>query len=100
MSVSDHCRDEVSGIELEDLSGDMRFFAEAAGMDAVVVLLKCFSGGTVYVPRIKSLTREKRDRAILKLFNGVNHRELATNFGLSIRQVRNIVQTTSQGRKA
>ena len=90
MSVSDHCRDELSGIKLDDLQGDVREFAEYAGLDPALKLLELFSGGRIYLPKVESVARERRNKLILGQFNGNNYGELSKTFRLSRKQIRNI----------
>jgi Mor family transcriptional regulator len=51
-------------------------------------LVEHFSCGNLYVG---SLNRIYRDRDIRSAFNGHNHKQLARDFGLSERQIYNIV---------
>jgi Mor family transcriptional regulator len=48
-------------------------------------------GLRITVPDLRQLGREFRNKRIIKEFNGVNHKELAQRFGLSVRWVRRIV---------
>ena len=90
-------KSDLTGIEIDDLTGDMKVFAESAGLDATLTLLRCFAGGTVYVPQAKNIIREKRDNSIRARFNGSNYAELSRVFNLSIRQIRNITAMRKEG---
>ena len=46
---------------------------------------------SVYFLKEESLLKEKRNRQILKMFNGGNYREIAKKFNLSENRVRSII---------
>ena len=90
-------KEDLSGIDIDDLHGDVKEFAAYAGLDSAIKLLELFSGGTIYLPRIESVTRERRNKLILGQFDGNNYTELSRAFGLSRRQIRNITATDRKG---
>lgn len=79
---------EIAEGEIDDFFS--REFAEYAGLDSALKLLELFSGGSIYLPRVESVARERRNKLIQGQFNGNNYGELARVFGLSRRQIRNI----------
>lgn len=57
-----------------------------------------FGGAELYVPkRAGSQSRAERDRLIRAQFNGGNYREIAQKFGLTVRQIRRIVDAKGRG---
>ena len=74
-----------------DIPEEYRDILEALGMDAFLELIRLCGGQTLYLPKLDSLEREGRDREIRARFNGGNYRALASQFRLSERQVRKII---------
>ncbi len=52
------------GIKVDDLPDNIRCFAGYAGLTAAVKLVELFGGETLYLPKLESVVRPKRDRAI------------------------------------
>lgn len=55
------------------------------------VLVEEVGGMRLTVPSLRDLERSERDRRIRKEFTGFNHQELALRFGLSVSQIRRVV---------
>ncbi len=64
---------------------------EPRGSLALHGLLEGFAGLRVYVPSTTELWRRWRNRRIREGFHGDNHEPLALEWGLTVRQVRNIL---------
>ena len=62
------------------------------GYDAICAFSQAFSGGTVYVPSLRTIFKECIEQEINNRYNGKNIRELAKDYGLSVRHVRNLIQ--------
>jgi len=80
--------DEISR---DDLPESWQTIADAIGLVTVLKLCKDFGGTSVYVPKLESIVAPAKRRVILKEFDGNNHKELATRFSLSQRNVYEIV---------
>lgn len=86
-------------IEIGDLSDEARQIAEAIGLDGLMALASAMGGGYVYVPHLKCLAMEARNRMICSAFNGRNLRELSIQYGLSRRRIRSIVAKVAAARR-
>lgn len=84
----------MANIRIEDIPEEYRDIAETLGMDSFLKLIRLCGGQTLYVPMMKTLEMEGRDREIRSLFNGGNYRSLAIQFRLSERQIRKIIKGT------
>lgn len=81
-------------IPLSDVPEEYRDIAELLGMEAFSRLTYLCGGQCLYIPKRESLERGARDREIRSRFNGGNHRSLALQYRLSVRQIRKIVNGT------
>lgn len=81
----------LRAIRPEDIPEEMQDVAEAIGMEAFLKLAHLCGGQCLYIPKSESLEREGRDREIRARFNGGNYRALASQFRLSERQIRKII---------
>jgi Mor family transcriptional regulator len=64
------------------------------GLSGLAILRAVYEelgGLRITIPTIRCLKKTERVRRIRNAFNGVNHQELAIRWGMSIRQVRRIV---------
>jgi len=66
-------------------------FGEASGMTVIKSFINCLGGLRINVPDMDDMQRKERDRKIRNLFTGTNYNELSLRFGLTARQVRNIL---------
>ena len=67
---------------------------EVLGLDGFLTLVDLCGGQSLYIPKGETLRRDGRDREIRARFNGGNYRALASQFRLSERQIRKIVNGT------
>lgn len=81
-------------IRYEDIPEEYQDIAETLGMDSFLDLIRLCGGQSLYLPKLDSLEREGRDREIRARFNGGNYRALASQFRLSERQIRKIINGT------
>ena len=88
------CMTPVRCIRMTDIPEEYRDIAEAIGMDAFVRLTLLCGGQTLYIPKRESLERCARDRDIRARFDGSNYRALASQYRLSERQIRKIINGT------
>lgn len=89
--MSTTCIPPARHIHTDDIPEEYRDIVDAIGMEAFVHLTLLCGGQTLYVPKRESLERGARDRDIRALFNGSNYRSLASQFRLSERQIRKII---------
>lgn len=55
-----------------------------------------FGGSMVYIPKGDASQRDQRDQAILREFDGRNHRDLAIRHNLSLKQVYAVIARTKK----
>ena len=78
-------------IRPEDIPAEYQDILDVLGMDYFLRLIHLCGGQSLYLPKLDSLEKEGRDREIRARFNGGNYRALASQFRLSERQVRKII---------
>lgn len=66
--------------------------AKQAGVDVAMRISRAWAGEIIYIPRALLLALSERDLKIWREFNGVNHRELARKYGVSMQWVYQIVK--------
>jgi hypothetical protein len=77
---------------IESLPGDLRHIAQVAGLEAAIRIARAFRGTYLYVP---DLMRQIRDEKIRHEYDrGRDFRSLALEYGLTQRQIRNILCET------
>jgi len=81
-------------IRPDDIPEEYRDIAETIGMEAFIQLTLLCGGQSLYIPKRESLERGARDRDIRARFDGGNYRALASQFRLSERQIRKIINGT------
>lgn len=83
-------------ITMNDLTGEQRELAEVIGLESYISLIKVYGGTTLYIAKYDKLQNIKRDRKIVKEFNGSNHKYLAIKYNLSDRAIRDILAENRQ----
>jgi Mor family transcriptional regulator len=66
-------------------------YGETSGLAILHAVYEELGGLRITIPTIRCLEKTERIRRIRNTFNGVNHQELAIRWGMSVRQVRRIV---------
>ena len=66
-------------------------FGEASGKAIIRTIIEELGGLRLSFPDMREILREERDQRVRARFRG-NYDELASSFGLSPRQVRNIIK--------
>jgi hypothetical protein len=66
--------------------------ARMIGITATAKLVEHYPGKLLLLPACKAFTKEKRDSKIKALALGHSTRELSKQFGLTVRQINNIVR--------
>ncbi len=79
----------------EDLEEDDRELAELIGVENFIKLVQNYGGGSIYLKKLETVTRKVRDREIKSKFTGFNYSELAREYRLSEKMVRNIIDEDS-----
>ncbi|MCF8719230.1 Mor transcription activator family protein [Nitrospina gracilis] len=82
----------MAEIELEDLPAPFDELAGEIGLENTLVVWEYFDGRQEYFRKIKKALLDARNRVIQKKFTGRNHDDLAQEFDLTTRQIREIVQ--------
>lgn len=78
----------------DDIPEELLDIVDEIGLDGFLKLVALCGGQDLYIPKRESLERGPRDRAIQTRFNGGNYKQLASEYRLSVRQVRKIVNGT------
>ena len=79
----------------EDLPPQWQELAASLGLVNLLQLCKLYGGTSLYIPKYENLIAPAKRRAVGKLFNGRNHKELARRFELSERSVDEIASELS-----
>lgn len=78
-------------ITLEDLPEKQREIAETVGLRNYIELTRRFGGDTPYIQKYSELIKAPRNSEIRRKFNGFNFEELAHEYDLSERYIRELV---------
>ncbi len=78
-------------IKLEQLPANQRELAELLGMRQYIELTRRFGGETIYVQKYSELLKTPRNAEIKRKFDGFNFIELAREYDLSERYIRELV---------
>ena len=81
----------LSAIRPSDIPAEYADLVEVLGLDGFLTLVDLCGGQSLYIPKGETLRRDGRNREIRARFNGGNYRALASQFRLSERQIRKIV---------
>jgi Mor family transcriptional regulator len=71
----------------ESLTGTQRRIADAIGLKKYIELVKLINGDTVYIPKYSELLKPCLDEKIRCAYDGHNIRELADEYGLTVRSI-------------
>ena len=83
-------------VNKEDVPEQYRDIVELLGLEKFLELCELLGGSLVYVPTLKSMLQEGRNREICKRFNGGNFGQLAREYRLSERRVRKIIEESRE----
>jgi len=90
-SINRHVRNREC-LKQEELTDDMKKVSDLIGFEAVMLLIKTYSGERIYLPKYQSVYRLARNREIIKNFDGRNIRQLSRKFQLTHTHIRNILK--------
>ena len=62
------------------------------GYEAICAFVEEFSGGSIYVPSLRTIFKHCIEKEILNRYNGMNIRSLAKEYKFSERYIRNLIQ--------
>ncbi len=83
--------DMLDKVTIADLDDDDKALAELVGLECFIKLVRAYGGGYLYLKKIDTIARNVRDEEIRQKFSGNNYYELAKEYNLSEKMVRNII---------
>lgn len=98
--AADWLAEIAAEIPLESLPEEYQIIAELFGTEGALRLSKHSGGMRIYIPKLDTLVRNRRDAFIRAEFNGFNHRDLARKYELSESWIREVVQRRPQDAQA
>jgi len=78
-------------IEAYDVIENLALMYDIVGEEKFLEIIRMYGGSNLYIPTYKSVIRSSRNREISKRYNGVNASQLAREYGITVNQIRNIV---------
>ena len=78
-------------IEAYDVIENLSLMYEIVGEEKFLEIIRMYGGNNLYIPTYKSVVRSSRNREIAKRYNGINASQLAREYGITVNQIRNIV---------
>lgn len=87
-------------IRLEDLFGNQRDIAEIIGIDNYIKLTKEYGGDNIYIQKYSEVCKIQRNAEIRNKFNGYNFEELAKEYDLTERYIRQLCSDLLYNRRA
>jgi len=77
---------------LEDFSEEIVSFVDFIGVDMFIDICEKFGGSQLYFPKKESVLRASRNREIKRMCSEYSKSEIAKKFGITKRQVENILK--------
>lgn len=78
-------------VEAYDVIENLSLMYEIVGEEKFLEIIRMYGGNNLYIPTYKSVVRSSRNREIAKRYNGINASQLAREYGITVNQIRNIV---------
>jgi len=78
---------------LEDFSEEIISFVDFIGIDMFIDICEKFGGSQLYFPKKESVLRGSRNREIKRMYSKYSKEEIAKKFGITKRQVENILKS-------
>lgn len=80
-------------ITLDDMPGEFRAVAELIGIKQAIALVTGFGGCQLYIPKMDTLARKKKNRMMYDYFiDCCNYKRVAVKYGLSESRTRQIIK--------
>lgn len=80
----------LKGVKLDDIPSRYNDLLDAIGIEGFLGLVQLYGGSIVYIPTVKSLMKNSRDRIIKEEFKG-DYDYLSRKYGISRSQIYNII---------
>ena len=78
-------------VEAYDVIENLSLMYEIVGEEKFLEIIRMYGGNNLFIPTYKSVIRSSRNRDIVNRYNGFNGTQLAREYGISVNQVRNII---------
>ena len=78
-------------IRRDDVYEHLELLYEIVGDEKYLEIVRMYGGSNLYIPTYKATIRNSRNREIRKRYNGVNGSQLAAEYGMSVNNLKNIV---------
>lgn len=82
----------LKDLQPADLPDPYNEIAAKVGVETVLILAQEFGGMMHYFPKLDRSLRKVRDKKIKEEFNGLNQRQLARKYDLTVSQIRVILK--------
>ena len=80
----------LRGVKVEDIPSRYEDMIDAVGIEGFLGLVQLYGGSIVYLPTVKTIMKNSRDRIIKSDFKG-NYDILAKKYNMSRTQIYNII---------
>ena len=78
---------------IEDFPQSMQQIINLIGLENLYKLSKYYANGSeIYIPVPERLLQNVRNKMIQENYNGYNERELAIRYGITVKQIKNILK--------
>lgn len=85
-------RELVAETTMDDIAETYRPIVEIVGIEAFVELSGHAKGDEIYIPKVENIVAPARNRRIRKEYDGYNIKDLAEKYGLTTKQITNILK--------
>lgn len=85
-------RELVAETKMDDIAETYRPIVEIVGIEAFVELSGHAKGDEIYIPKVENIVAPARNRRIRKEYDGYNIKDLAEKYGLTTKQIANILK--------
>ena len=79
----------------EDIYEHLELLYEIVGEEKYLEIVRMYGGSNLYIPTYKATirnSRNSRNREIKKKYNGLNAKYLASEYGMSVNNIKNIIK--------
>lgn len=78
-------------VEIKDIPMQFQDLAEEIGVNNFIKVCRLLGGTLTYIPSLKTIEKNSRNKAIIAGFNGWNYKELSRKYHISEPYVRRII---------